>query len=329
MNKFLKTSLLTIIVSTLLMSGCDREEQESSAPSEIIVSGEDISEPERLPFPITVCGVRLEKAVERAVSLSPAVTEIIFELGFGDTLVGVSNYCDYPEELTLEKVGSTENPDLDKIIALNPEAVFTLSALSEREAYLLNQAGIAVLTANVPDNMEEYSALYTDISSAFYGREFTDSKKETTRSMQVGKSARAALEKAAETVEPYTFIYVTGKLTVAGTDCFESAVLSLGGENMCTQNGYPLPEELECATPRYVIADSSLSEYDISGNQYLNGFLSDGAELRFVDPRCFERPTARTAEVFAELAGGASDTPATTEETSETGETGEYPGYVE
>lgn len=334
MNKFLKTSLLAIIGSTMLLSGCDREEQESSTPSEIVVSGGDISTPERTPFPITCCGVRLEKAVEKAVSLSPAATEIIFELGFGDTLVGVSSYCDYPEGLSLEKVGSTENPDLDKIIALGPDAVFTLSALSEREAYALSQAGIAVLTATVPGNIEEYSTLYTDISAAFYGREYTDSQKDVTKAMQIGRDARSALEKAAKSVKPYTFLYVTGKLTVAGADGFESAVLSLGGENMCTQSGYISPEELECGTPSFIIADSSLSENEIYNNQYLNGFLSDGAELRFVDSRCFERPTARTAEVFANLSG-VSDNHETTEETpgtaetDETGYTGDTPGYIE
>lgn len=331
MNKFPKTFLLTVICGAVLLTGCDREEQESSTPSEIVISGGDISTPERTPFPITCCGVRLEKAVERAVSLSPAATEIIFELGFGDTLVGVSSYCDYPAGLSLEKVGSTENPDLDKILALNPDAVFTLSALSEREAYTLSQAGIAVLTATVPSNMEGYSTLYTDISAAFYGREYTESQKDITMAMQIGRNARSALEKAAKTVEPYTFLYVTEKLTVAGTDCFESAVLSLGGGNMCTQSGYVSPEELECAAPAFIIADNSLSEYDIFDNQYLNGYLSDGAELRFVDSRCFERPTARTAEVFASLKG-APDTSGTTEETGETDETGDTwdePGYTE
>lgn len=329
MNKFLKTSLLIIIGGALLLTGCDREDAESSTPSEIVVSGGDISTPERTPFPITCCGVRLEKAVGKAVSLSPAATEIICELGFKNTLVGVSSYCDYPEGLSLEKVGSTENPDLDKIIALKPDAVFTLSALSEREAYTLSQAGIAVLTATVPSNMDEYSALYTDISMAFYGREYTDSQKDVTTAMQIGRSARSALEKAAKSVEPYTFLYVTEKLTVAGTDCFESAVLGLGGTNMCTQNGYISPEELECAAPTFIIADNSLSKYDISDNQYLNGYLSDGAELRFVDSRCFERPTSRTAEVFASLTGNAPETSETTEEPSGTGETGNTPGYTE
>lgn len=326
MNKFLKISFIAIIGSALLLTGCDRETEESSTPSEIVVSGEDISTPERLPFPVNSCGVKLEKAVERAVSLSPATTEIICELGFGNTLIGISGYCDYPEGLSAQRVGSTENPDINKIIALQPDAVFTLSALSEREAYSLEQAGIAVLTAPIPANMEGYSSLYSEIAAAFYGRELTDSQKEVSIALQTGKNARSALERAAQGVDTYTFIYVTGKLKIAGTDTFESAVLSLAGVNMYTGGGYLSPEALESDIPTFLIADDSLSEGDIYNNEQLSDLLYYGAELRFVNSRCFERPTARTAEVFANLTGSISETG----EILDTDEYGtEEHGYIE
>ncbi|MBD5129675.1 MAG: ABC transporter substrate-binding protein [Ruminococcaceae bacterium] len=316
-NKFLKITFIAIISGTLLLAGCDREDEES-APSEIVVSGGDISEPEKLPFPVTACGVRLEKAVERAVSLSPAATEIICELGFQGTLVGVSGYCDYPE-LSVQRVGSTENPDINAIIQLRPDAVFTLSALSEREAYSLEQAGIAVLTAGVPTNMEGYTALYRDIASAFYGRELTESQKEVSKALQAGKDARSALERAAQSVEPYTFIYVTEKMTVAGTDTFESAVLGLAGENRYTGSGYTATENISVVAPVFIIADSGLSEEDIDNDEVLSDLIyNGGSELRFVDSRCFERPTARTAEVFASLTASAPEPSYTTEETGET-----------
>lgn len=321
-NKFFKISFISIIGCTLLLTGCDREEDESSIPSEIVISGEDISEPEKLPFPVNTCGIRLEKAVERAVSLSPAATEIICELGFQSTLVGVSGYCNYPENLSVKSVGSTENPDINAIIQLRPDAVFTLSALSEREAYALDQAGIAVLTATVPTNMEGYTVLYKEIASAFYGKELIDSQKDVSKALQAGKDARTALEKAAQTVEPYTFIYVTEKLTVAGTDTFESAVLGLAGENRYTGTGYTATENIEVVAPVFIIADNSLSEDDIYNDDVLSDLIYGGSELRFVDSRCFERPTARTAEVFASLTASAP-------ETSETNETTEEPGGYE
>ena len=192
MSLNLKKFVCTAILGAFLLSGCETEQQ---IPSEISVT-ESTEIDESLPFPAVICGVTLEKAVEKAVSLSPAVTEIICEIGFQSRLVGVSDYCDFPENLSLKTLGSTENPDLDGIIKLKPDAVFTLSLLSEREIYKLNQAGIKVLTLKAPRNLEEYSALYKEVSAAFYGNELADSLKGETKSLATAKRARALLENA-------------------------------------------------------------------------------------------------------------------------------------
>lgn len=293
MKKFLKNFLCVLLCGAML-SGCSKED----TPDEIsVTSGESAP---LSPFPAKSCGVTLQKAPEKIVSLSPAVTEIICELGYKDKLIAISDYCDYPEGLTAKKVGSTENPNLDEIIKLKPDAVFTLSALSEREAYTLNQAGIAVLSAEPPKSMEGYSVLYKEIAAAFYGKEKLSGEKETERAVQTGADARSAIEKAAGSVKLESFVYVTEKLTVAGTDTFESAVLSLSGENVCKESGYVLADKAASA-PKYIIADDSLSQTDISANDTLNGFIQGGAEVRFVNASAFERPTARTQNVFKEL----------------------------
>ena len=301
MKSLAKRTLFAVLCGSLLLSGltgCSKEEE--SAPSEISVSGgEDTSSD--APFPAMACGVRLEKAPEKIVSLSPAATEIICEIGFKDKLVGISDYCDYPEGLSAEKVGSTENPDIDTILRLQPDAVFTLSALSERETYTLNQANIAVLTAEPPKNMEGYSALYREIAAAFYGKETADSEKDVRLSVQAGSDARSALEKAAKSVKLESFVYVTGKLTAAGAETFEGSVLGLAGENVCKENGYASLDTIEIA-PKYIIVDSSLSEYELSADETLSEYIYDGAEIRFVDAALFERPSARTALIFEQLA---------------------------
>lgn len=298
MKKFLKT-FLNVILCGALLSGCSRDNN-SSAPDRIDVSDTE-SVKSNAPFPASSCGVRLERAVERAVSLSPAATEIICELGFENRLIGISDYCDYPEGLSVPKVGSTENPDIDAIVKLAPDAVFTLSELSERERYTLNQANIAVLTAQPPKNMEGYSALYKELAAAFYGRELNGSEKEAERAVEIGSAARSALEKAAKEVDLESFVYVTEKLTVAGADTFENAVLSLSGKNMCEKHGYASTDTITEA-PKYIIADSSLTEEDLSNDETLSGYIDDGAIVRFVRSAAFERPTARTAEVFGEIA---------------------------
>jgi iron complex transport system substrate-binding protein len=61
----------------------------------------------------------------RIISLSPALTEIIFALGFGDTLVGVSDFSDFPPAAKkIISVGAYSQPNIEKIIALKPDLVF-------------------------------------------------------------------------------------------------------------------------------------------------------------------------------------------------------------
>jgi ABC-type Fe3+-hydroxamate transport system substrate-binding protein len=61
----------------------------------------------------------------RIVSLVPSLTESLFDLGMGASLVGVSDYCQYPqEEVTrLPRTGGTKTTDVEKVLALQPDLV--------------------------------------------------------------------------------------------------------------------------------------------------------------------------------------------------------------
>ena len=90
--------------------------------------------------------VTVPAAVTRAVSLAPSVTEIIFAVGAGDRLVGVTTFCNYPEQArSIAKIGDTMTPNMESIVALRPDVVFVSSA-SQLEGFtkLLEQNGIAV-----------------------------------------------------------------------------------------------------------------------------------------------------------------------------------------
>jgi iron complex transport system substrate-binding protein len=70
--------------------------------------------------------VTIEQIPKRIISHVPAITEILFALGLGDKVVGVSDYCDYPEEAKLKpSVGNYFNPSIEKIVALEPDLVLT------------------------------------------------------------------------------------------------------------------------------------------------------------------------------------------------------------
>lgn len=78
----------------------------------------------------------------RIVSLSPSTTEILFALGLGDKIVGVTKFCNYPPEAkTKSKVGGYIDPNYEAIASLRPDIVFILPEYDKIQSYL-NEFGI-------------------------------------------------------------------------------------------------------------------------------------------------------------------------------------------
>lgn len=78
--------------------------------------------------------VDIAETPERIVSLAPSITEILFALDLGDKVVGVTDYCDYPEEL-VEKIDAGEIQrvgapwpgfSLETIVSLDPDLAFAI-----------------------------------------------------------------------------------------------------------------------------------------------------------------------------------------------------------
>lgn len=99
--------------------------------------------------------IKIPQAIDRAVSLAPNLTENIFAVGAGSKLVGVTSYCDYPEEAKqIAKIGDTINPNIETIIALKPQIVFVSTASQiENFSKTLEQRGINVFVTN-PNDLE-------------------------------------------------------------------------------------------------------------------------------------------------------------------------------
>jgi iron complex transport system substrate-binding protein len=66
-----------------------------------------------------------EKAPERIVSLTPTVTETLIEMGAGNRVVGITNYCTHPARAVdkIPRVGGTKSIALEKVDALKPDLV--------------------------------------------------------------------------------------------------------------------------------------------------------------------------------------------------------------
>ncbi len=67
--------------------------------------------------------LRLAGSPRRIVSLVPSITETLFELGVGGSIVAITDWCIFPEGLDLPRVGGTKNPRVEEIRALKPDLV--------------------------------------------------------------------------------------------------------------------------------------------------------------------------------------------------------------
>lgn len=98
--------------------------------------------------------VSLEGMPRRIISLVPSNTEILFALGLGDKVVGVTEFCNYPAEvLDKEKVGGFSTPDIEKIIALQPDLILAGSIHAKEVIPALEERGLTVF-ALAPENLD-------------------------------------------------------------------------------------------------------------------------------------------------------------------------------
>lgn len=99
--------------------------------------------------------IKLEAPAQRIISLAPSNTEILFAVGAGDKVIGVTTFDDYPEEvLQIEKIGDFNGMNLERIIELEPDLVINYGEGITEETQRLVEAGIQIAGFE-PESIEE------------------------------------------------------------------------------------------------------------------------------------------------------------------------------
>lgn len=108
-----------------------------------------------------------ETPARRIVSLVPSLTEALFALGFGERVVGVTDWCVHPAGAVagLPKLGGTKNPDLEGILALSPDLVIANQEENRRrDVEKLEAAGVPVWRT-YPRTVREGAALLHQLAA--------------------------------------------------------------------------------------------------------------------------------------------------------------------
>ena len=195
----------------------------------------------------------------RIVSLCPSLTELVFDLGRGEELVGRTKFCVHPvgRVQRIESVGGTKNPKIARIVELAPDLVLMNEEENRREdADALAAAGLP-LHVSFPRDVGETATMVRDIGSALGNA----GEAERIAADIEGRAAR--VRESARGTQPVRYAYLIWRnpWMVAGGDTFVTAMLALpGGVNVFADHPerYPVvtPVDLAAADPDAVLLSS-------------------------------------------------------------------------
>jgi iron complex transport system substrate-binding protein len=230
--KKLYSLLVLLFLVTGIIAGCGASEENSATNEE---NASQAEQSEDSAFPVTITDaldkeVTIENDPEKIVSLIPSNTEILFDLGAGEEVVGVSDFANYPEETAdIEKIGGMEF-NVEKIISLKPDLVLAHgSSAHNSEAGLqqLRDAGIAVLVVNDAKSFEE---VYDSIEMIGQATGETEEAKTTIDDMKKQlEDIQAKAESISEDDEKEVFVEVAPapEIFSPGKNTFMDDMLSM------------------------------------------------------------------------------------------------------
>ena len=263
------------------------------------------------PYPVEVGSLTFLDAPQTVASLSPAITEIVCELGYTERLTGKSTYCT-AGSASAKEIGSSANPDIDAITALAPQLLITQSPIAKKDITTLEAAGVRVLIMPTPTDYDGLFECYRSIAAVFRGDLAADSAADEALSPL--SDAVAAITK-----NDYTYAYiVTPDLAVVSEETF----LSLYGTNVAadTEDYSMTADELIAADPQIIFLASPLTAANLPPELANVSAVRNGMVIS-IDNTVLERPTAAMSGLINEVnAAIANPTPVAPPETVPTEE---------
>lgn len=168
-------ALLLALLLALSLAAC--KEKDTPSRSEGSGGGKSSSAGESLPpedpdWPVRVGETDILSAPQKVISLSPGATEMLFAMGLGSRVVGVSDYCDYPpaEVEKRHRCGTVLAPNTETIRGQGADLVVASARLTEQDLVWFQQQEIPVLVLERAETMEELRQNYLDLALALMGR---------------------------------------------------------------------------------------------------------------------------------------------------------------
>lgn len=199
------------------------------------------------------------KGIERIVSLAPSNTEILFALGLGDKVVGVTSYCNYPSDtIKKAKIGGYSTVDIEKVVSLKPDLVLAAYGNGEETSERLKKLGLnVVVVSSKPEKSIEDT-----LDEIRYVGKITGRDKDAESLCEEMKKRIKEITDKTENVDKVRVAHICWHepLYVAGSETLQSDLIEkAGGENVFSDvEGWHTVgiEELIVKNPDVIIVSS-------------------------------------------------------------------------
>lgn len=228
--------LVTFLAAVFCLTGCSAQKGNDSKAK---------LEPtkEATTYPLSIEDdlgntVTFDAAPAKVVSLAPANTEIICEIGGLSMLAGRSDYCNYPKEvLSVDSIGWYNAPNVEKIIGIKPDVIFAAEYMDDAVRQQLESAGmkVFVLKAASVDEVE------TDILKAARIMNKNPEAAETIADMEEG---RAELTAVCQKIQTKKKVFIDLGEYYSGGDhsLMDSMLQEINAENIAAGTGSNVPQ---------------------------------------------------------------------------------------
>ena len=251
-------------------------------------------------------------APQRIISLAPNITEILFALGLGERIVGVTRYCDYPEEaLTKEKIGGMVDPSLEKIKSLNPDLVIGFRGNPLRLIERLSSLKTPVFVLEMGSNFESIFVIIETVGK------ITKTEKKAEALINSMKEKYQKLQLALQSVihKPKVFLSLHGMgLWTCGQESFlHDLLIKAKGENIAGRisrryMNYNREQLIHDNPEIVIILAKSKKEFTqardwLRRSSHLEGLRAVREDrIYFLDANLATRPGPRLIDALAQLA---------------------------
>lgn len=233
--------------------------------------------------------VRIEKIPEKIISLAPGNTEIVYALELEDRLVGVTEYCDYPEAAKDKlKIGGFSTVDIEKVVEILPDLILAANMHKDEVIPELERLGLTVLTLE-PKTIDEVLEAINLVGK------FTDKKeKASLLTTEMKNRIKAVTDKTAALPEAQRlrvfYIIWHDPLMTAGSETrIHELIVKAGGVNIAQDLAGDYPtislEAVIMANPQVIIAGGGHG----SGEDVPFQFALTEPRLKNIDARRNER----------------------------------------